>query len=372
MPMVAILGPRQSGKTTLSKLAFPTYAYVNLELPENLRFASEDPQGFLETYPRYAIFDEVQRVPELFSYLQVKTDEDKINGQYILTGSQHFLMLSSITQSLAGRISLFHLYPLSYEELRRAKRTRGDLYSQMWQGGYPRLYEHPIDVTTWLGSYTQSYLERDVSLLHTISNLTTFDNFLRLAAGRSGQLLNLSSLASDVGVSHNTIKSWVTLLEISGLVKLLQPYYVNLNKRLTKTPKLYFLDTGLCCYLLGISSPNQLPSHPLIGSIFETFIISETYKYLANHNQTAQPYFWRDRTGLEADLLLENGNNMNVFEIKSTKTIPSQFLFKLPAVQSYLPKPSTLHFIYAGQHTQKRRQGNIISWHHLTENLMNS
>ena len=363
MPMIGILGPRQSGKTTLARALFPNYTYVNLEQPENMRLAQDDPVKFLEQYSKYAILDEVQRVPHLFSYLQVKTDEDKINGQYILTGSQHFLLLSAITQSLAGRIALFNLYPLSHEELITAKLNHASLYDQIWHGGYPRLYEQKTDPKIWLGSYIQSYLERDVSLLSAIDNLKVFDNFLHLLAGRSGQLLNLSNLAGDVGVSHNTVKSWVHLLEISGLIKLLEPFYLNLNKRLTKTPKIYFLDTGLVCRLLGINSATELATHPLIGAIFETWIISETLKYLSNHQDIAKPYFWRDRTGLEADLLLERGSDIGLFEIKSAHTTPKDYLGKLAHVQSYLPKPSTLNLIYGGNQTISRTGGNILSWY---------
>ena len=369
MPMIGILGPRQSGKTTLARTIFPDYTYVNLEQPENMRLAEDDPIKFLEKYSQYAILAEVQRVPHLFSYLQVKTDEDKIDGQYILTGSQHFLMLSSITQSLAGRIALFNLYPLSHEELITAKLNYSNLYDQIWHGGYPRLYEPKADPKIWLGSYIQSYLERDVSLLSTIDNLKLFDNFLHLLAGRTGQILNLSTLASDIGISHNTIKSWVHLLEISGLIKLLEPYYVNLNKRLTKTPKIYFLDTGLVCRLLGINSPNELSTHPLIGAIFETWIVSETLKYLSNHQDIAKPDFWRDRTGLEADLLLERGSNISLFEIKSAHTPPADYLGKLEHIQTHLPKPSSLNLIYGGKETHSRTGGNLISWHELHTHL---
>jgi len=272
-------------------------------------------------------------------------------------------MLSSITQSLAGRIALFNLYPLSHEELLTAKLDHPKLSVQIWHGGYPRLYEQKTDPTIWLGSYIQSYLERDVGLLQNIDNLKIFDNFLHLLAGRTGQLLNLSSLAGDVGVSHNTIKTWIHLLEISGLIKLLEPYYINLNKRLTKTSKIYFLDTGLVCRLLGINSPNNLPTHPLIGAIFETWIISETLKYLSNHQDIAKPYFWRDRTGLEADLLLEHGLNISLFEIKSAHTPPRNYLGKLTHIQTYLDKPSTLGLIYGGTQTYARTDGHILSWH---------
>ncbi|MBU1085120.1 MAG: ATP-binding protein [Candidatus Beckwithbacteria bacterium] len=361
-PIIGLLGPRQSGKTTLAKSLFPKYAYVNLELPDNLRFATEDPRGFLKRYSKYVIIDEVQRAPELFSYLQVKTDKDKINGQYILTGSQHFLLLDSITQSLAGRISIFNLYPFSYQELKNSHLNQKDLYKQIWLGGYPRIYNQKTNPIEWLNNYIKTYLERDVSLISKIDSLPTFDRFLRLAAGRTGQLLSLSSLASDVGVTHNTIKSWINLLEISGLIKLLQPYFKNLNKRLTKTPKLYFLDTGLACRLLGINSAKELSLHSQLGALFETWIISETYKSLANDNNPTTPYFWRDRTGLEADLLLEFSLKINLYEIKSAQTIHQHPFKKLTLIKNYLQKTSHLNLIYGGDDSQSRSNGEIFSW----------
>ncbi|MBU1256301.1 ATP-binding protein, partial [Patescibacteria group bacterium] len=361
-PIIGLLGPRQSGKTTLAKSMFPKYDYVNLELPDNLRFASEDPRGFLNRYSKYVILDEVQRVPQIFSYLQVKTDQDKINGQYILTSSQHFLMLGSISQSLAGRISIFNLYPFSYQELKRNRLAKKNLHHQIWLGGYPRIYTQKVNPIEWHNNYIKTYLEKDINLISKIDNLSTFDKFLRLAAGRTGQLLNLSTLASDIGVTHNTIKSWIDLLETSGLIKLLQPYFTNINKRLTKTPKLYFLDTGLVCRLLGINSPQELSLHSQIGAIFETFLVSETYKSLANNNSPIVPYFWRDRTGLEADMLLESGTKINLYEIKSAQTIHQNPFTKLKLIKNYLPKPAKLHLLYGGNDSQNRTNGQILSW----------
>lgn len=368
-PILGVLGPRQSGKTTIVKSIFPNYQYVNLELPQARRFAQEDPQKFLGRYSRYTIIDEAQRVPELFSYLQVKTDEDKIKGQYILTGSQHFLMLSSITQSLAGRIALFNLFPLSYEELFKNNYKKLLINDLIFQGGYPQLYAEKLDNNLWFNSYLQTYLERDVSQLSQIDNLPLFEKFLRLSAGRTGQLLNLSSLSADVGISHNTVKAWINLLQISGLVTLLQPYYANLNKRLIKTPKLYFTDTGLTCYLLGINRQNQLDTHPLYGQLFETYIINECLKFFANHQTHSQMYFFRNRRGLEADILLDQGLKIFLGEIKSAHTIPLYPFNNLFKIKALLPKPAALNLIYGGQETQTRTLGYILSWKDLTKKI---
>lgn len=369
MPMVGILGPRQSGKTTLTQALFPDYKYVNLELPENRRFAEDDPQGFFSQYSSHVILDEIQRVPLLFSYLQVKTDADKIKGQYILTGSQHFLMLGGISQTLAGRIALFNLYPFSHEELKTVKKQPHNAPEQIWKGGYPRLYDQKTDIPLWFGSYIQTYLERDINLISHIENLRTFENFLHLAAGRSGQLLNLSSLANDIGVSHNTIKSWLNLLETSGIIFLLKPFYTNINKRLIKTPKLYFVDTGLLCHLLGIHSFAQLPTHPLYGQIFETFVVSEYLKNIANHQLFTKIYFWRNREGLEADLVIEGAKKLTLFEIKSSQTIPIIPFGHLPNIRNLIKKEGDNILIYGGDGKQKRTNGIVLPWTQMFQKL---
>lgn len=361
-PIIGIIGPRQSGKTTIAQSIFPKYKYINLEIPENRRFAEDDPQGFLAQYSKHVIIDEIQRVPSLFSYLQVKTDQDKIMGQYILTGSQHFLMLGSISQTLAGRIALFNLYTFSYKELKSANKQCKTVNEQIWKGGYPRLYDQKLEVNQWFSNYVQTYLERDISLISHISNLRSFENFLHLAAGRSGQLLSLSSLASDVGVSHNTIKSWIELLDISGIIFLLKPYHSNINKRIIKTPKLYFADTGLLCYLLGITSPNQLPTHPLYGSIFESYIVSENLKNNINGQTFSKIYFWRNREGLEADLLIENGQNFDLIEIKSSQTIPVEVFDNILKIRPLIKKTGKNILIYRGKERQNRSDGFIIPW----------
>ncbi len=358
-PIIGVVGPRQSGKTTLAREIFPDYKYINLEDITSRRHALEDPNGFLSLYDKYVILDEVQRVPELFSALMVKTDIDKIPGQYILTGSQHFLMLDSITQSLAGRIILFNLLPLSLAELRPLDSS---VHEYICRGGYPRVYDHNVNIQQWLDGYIRTYLDRDVSLLTQISSLGTFEKFIHILAGRTGQILNLSSLGSDVGISHNTAKEWVNLMVTSGIIHLLPPYYANISKRLIKSPKLYFLDTGLVCRLLGIESSAQLPTHPLYGAIFETLIISEMLKKCYNSGNNSNLYFWRDSRGLEADVYVDNALDGSLYEIKSSQTVPPQTFINLQKIQATFSKPVHLNLVYGGLVSQPRLIGNIQSW----------
>lgn len=368
-PVIGIIGPRQSGKTTLAKQLFPKYDYVNLEQLDTRRFAQEDPRGFLSRYNNQVILDEVQRAPDLFSYLQVHVDNRNKNGQFILTGSQHFLMMESITQTLAGRIGLFNLYPFSYEELKKEGIQEPDIQAQILKGGYPRLYDQKVPLSLWFSSYIQTYLDRDVSLLSQIENLSAFEKFVHLVAGRTGQLLNLSSLGGEVGVTHNTIKSWISLLQTSGIIFLLQPYYANISKRLNKTPKLYFIDSGLACHLLKINTKNQLLTHPLYGSLFETFVVSEFMKFGANRGKSQNMYFWRDQQGTEADIITIKGNNAGLYEIKSAQTISTDVFTKLERIQKIIPQESRLNLIYGGEEKQSRTKGNVISWKSLFEHL---
>jgi len=369
-PIIGLIGPRQSGKTTLVQSIFPKYTYLNLEQPDIRRHAQADPVAFLNQYSTYVIFDEVQRVPELFSYIQVKVDHDKIMGQYILTGSQHFLMLNNISQSLAGRIALFNLYPLSIEELTSSHQSKIDVYTQIWYGGYPRLYDQEISPVIWLNSYIQTYLDRDISLVSQISNLNTFENFLHIIAGRTGQILNLSSISDETGISHNTVKSWINLLETSGIIYILKPFYTNITKRLVKAPKLYFTDTGLVCRLLNIENPKQLISHPLYGSIFETMVVMEYIK--AFHNRGLQPniFYWRDKSGLEADIYkyIEGGKS-EIYEIKSSQTIPEDVFGKLKSIQTSISEKSTINLIYGGENSYLRTEGNIVNWKSLAKHI---
>lgn len=358
-PIIGVVGPRQSGKTTLTKTVFPKYRYVNLEDIAHRRHAHDDPRGFLSLYDKYVILDEVQRVPELFSALMVKTDIDKIPGQYILTGSQHFLMLDSITQSLAGRIILFNLLPLSLEELQPLN-SRAVEY--IWRGGYPRVYDSLTNTTDWLDGYIRTYLDRDVSLLTKVTSLETFEKFIHILAGRTGQLLNLSSLGSDVGISHNTAKEWINLMLTSGIIHLLPPYYANISKRLIKSPKIYFLDTGLACRLLGIQSSEQLPTHPLYGALFETLVVSEMLKHCYNRGENSNLYFWRDSRGLEADIYVEKTMGGELYEVKSAQTLPGSPFTNLNKIKATYSKPISTNLIYGGEETYPYQSSKVISW----------
>lgn len=365
-PIVGVIGPRQSGKTTLVQSVFPDYQYVNLEAPDLRRFAQEDPRGFMATYPKRVILDEVQRVPELLSYLQVHVDSIKENGQFILTGSQHFLLMESISQSLAGRISLHTLLPLSLEELG----NKMDPKTIVLRGGYPKIYDADISFSQWYGNYIQTYLDRDIRTLSQVEDLTTFEKFVRLCAGRSGQLLNLSSLAMDTGISHNTAKSWISLLKTSFIVYVLEPFHKNFNKRLVKSPKMYFVDTGLACKLLDIETEGQLMTHPLYGALFETMVVGEYFKYCYNRAISTNAYFWRDKSGREVDLVIEKADKILPIEIKSGATVNEDYFTNINFFLN-LSEQSQGIVIYGGNQNQKRRN---IQVHSVTgmENLFGS
>ena len=334
-PIVAVTGPRQSGKTTLCRSLFPDYTYVNLEKPDTRQFAIEDPNGFLAQFKKPVILDEVQRVPELFSYIMVLADERNEMGRFILTGSQNFHLQEAISQSLSGRCALMKLLPLSHRELAGLPSrdifgiedwdipdaSEENPFEHIFRGSYPPIYDRKINPTNWLSQYTQSYLERDIRSLVNVSDLETFERFLRLAAGRTGQILNMDSLAVDCGVSPVTVKRWLSLLQASYIVFLLRPHQKNYNKRLIKSPKLYFYDTGLVCYLMNIRDAESLTLHSQRGAIFETYIISELVKTCMNAGIEPPLYFWRDSQGHEIDLMVENGEDLFPVEIKSGQTI---------------------------------------------------
>src|SRR3989344_5658808 len=296
LPLVVVTGPRQSGKTTLIKKIFPKLKYVSLEDPNSRVFALKDPRRFLETYEPPAIIDEAQRVPEIFSYLQTVTDNNNRSGQYLISGSQNLLLMEKISQSLAGRVGLLTLLPLSLTEIEK-EISKSRLNSVLLRGFYPRVLAKKIHPNDWYPNYIQTYLERDVRQLKNISDLNLFHRFLSLCAGRTGQILNLSSLAADCGVTHNTIQSWLSVLEAGYIIFKLPPYYRNLNKRLVKSPKLYFYDTGLVCSLLGIETVEQLVNYPLRGAIFETMVISELVKAETNQGRRPGANFLSDKSG---------------------------------------------------------------------------
>ncbi len=325
-PILAITGPRQAGKTTLAQTTFPDKRYLSLEDPDQRAFAEEDPRAFLARLPQGAILDEAQRCPALFSYLQTRVDAEKKMGQFVLTGSQQFGLLSNITQSLAGRVGMVQLLPFSLQEMQRGELAIHDLDDLMLRGMYPPVHDRQLAPEQWFANYLVTYVERDVRQLIEVQNLSLFQRFIKLCAARCGQLLNLSSLASDCGVSHKTVRAWISVLEASYVVFLLQPHHQNFGKRLVKTPKLYFVDTGLAAFLLGIRDPQHLSIHSARGALFENFVISELLKRRYNQGLPSNLFFWRNNAGDEIDLVIEQGEQLIPVEIKSGQTFTSDFL----------------------------------------------
>jgi len=359
---VAIMGPRQSGKTTLSRACFPNKPYVSLENPENRRFALEDPKGFLAYYERGAIFDEIQRAPELLSWLQQVLDETSQKGKYILTGSNNFLLLENITQSLAGRVAYVDLLPFSQVELTQIPHAVANLEQLMFKGGYPPIQAEGISPQDWFPAYIRTYVERDVRQIKNIENLLAFERFLSLCAGRVGSLLNYTSLATAVGVDQKTIQSWLGILQASYIIHLLPPYFNNFNKRVVKSPKLYFYDTGLACHLLRIDQPEILIQHPFRGQLFENFIIGELLKNRFNKGVRPRLYFWRDHAGHEIDVILDEGATPQPIEIKSGRTIISDYFKGLRYWAQMTNKTGGMVY-YAGDEGQTRSEGTKIrSW----------
>jgi predicted AAA+ superfamily ATPase len=363
-PILALTGPRQSGKTTLLKQLFPDYRYVSLENPDSRDFALKDPNGFLAEYNDQMIFDEVQQAPAIFSYLQTLVDSrpDRMGG-FILSGSQNFHLMERITQSLAGRVALFKLFPLDIQELEDANLLAEDPFDQLIHGFYPALYDRKISPGVFYSNYVQTYVNRDVTELMTVKDLRQFQNFLSLCAARAGQLLNLSALANETGISQPTAKSWLSALESSYITFQLYPFHKNFSKRVVKTPKLYFYDTGLLAYLLKIKSRETLLTHPVKGALFENMIVAEFHKQMHHGYRDERPWFWRDNHGDEVDLLLDQGLSLDIFEIKASETILTKNFDGLSKFEGISDLPiSKKGLVYAGDLNQKRSHGQVISW----------
>ena len=365
-PVIALLGPRQSGKTTLVKTIFENHLYLSFEHESTRSLAEQDPERFLEVNEnKYGIIiDEFQHVPKLLSYIQLEVDLKKRPAYFILTGSQNFLMNQAITQSLAGRVGILTLLPLSIYELQENKLLSDKVDDVLYAGSYPRLYDQNIKPTSFYPSYVQTYIERDVRQLINVENLKTFQRFIQLCAGRIGQLLNIDALGSEVGISFHTARSWLSILEASYIIFLLEPHFKNFNKRITKSPKLYFYDTGLACSLLRITSPTMLALHPLRGSLFENLIIADLHKQYYNIGMRPSVYFWRDQNGrYEVDCIIDEGIKLIPVEIKSSLTISTNFFNGLTYWNELAnTNPEDGFVVYTGRLTQARRQGTIISW----------
>lgn len=377
-PVVTVTGPRQSGKTVLTRHVFSEHSYVSLEDPEQRFFAADDPRGFLSQFRESVVIDEAQRVPDLFSYIQGIVDAENCPGRFILTGSQHFLLLDKISQTLAGRCAVLHLMPFSLDELigrlpmpveklgadlpTDRPKPGMDLWEMLHTGFYPRIHDQGIPAQDWLKNYCMTYIDRDVRDILKVGDLETFERFLSLCAGRSGALLNLSALAADCGITHTTARRWISVLETSFIVMLLRPHHQNFNKRLVKSPKLYFLDTGLLCYLLRARQPQDVLLHSARGAIFESFVVAELYKRLLNQGMTPDLYFWRDFTGHEVDVLYDHSPLPIAIEIKSGQTIARDFFAGLNYWRKLNSQSPPAALIYGGDRSFRQHDTSVYPW----------
>jgi predicted AAA+ superfamily ATPase len=361
-PILAITGPRQSGKSTLAKSLFAEKPYCSLEDLDHRQFAINDPRGFLAQFPMGAILDEVQHCPELFSYLQSVVDSQKKQGLFILTGSQQFGLLAKITQSLAGRVGFIQLLPFTLSELQAAHCAPASVEQLLFSGLYPPVYDRKIPPVRWYSDYIMTYIERDVRQLINVKDLRTFHRFLQMCAARSGQILNLSSLANDCSITHNTAKAWISVLEASYILFLVSPHHQNFNKRLIKAPKLYFYDTGLACTLIGIQNSEQLLTHPCRGALFETWAVSELLKKRFNQGLLSNLYFWRDHHGHEVDIILEQGSQLISVEVKAGQTITSDYFSGLHYWQTLSKKNDKAWLVYGGTQRQQRHHIAVVGW----------
>ena len=367
-PSITLTGPRQSGKTTLCRDLFPQHQYETLESPDVRESATEDPRAFLARFPKGAVLDEIQRVPDLLSYLQGIIDADPVPGRWILTSSQDLSLLGSVSQSLAGRTAVFNLLPLTSGETIRFPHHTETLDEALFTGSYPGIFNENQPVSDWLGSYVATYIERDVRTVSNVGDLATFQRFVALCAGRTAQLLNHSSIAGDCGISQPTAKAWLSILESSFIAFRLPVLHTNLRKRLVKMPKLHFYDTGLVCWLLGIRTPEQLRTHPLRGAIFETWVVSEIVKRRANKGEPYGISFYRDRNGAEVDLVVETPNRTTIFEAKSSETPSSSLVDGSKRVQKHLAQSTrqcSVVVVHGGDQTQRRGTDSLIPWREL-------
>jgi predicted AAA+ superfamily ATPase len=363
-PVVTVIGPRQSGKTTLVRHEFPEKPYVNLESPDTRELALTDPRGFLEKFPHGAILDEIQRAPLLLSYIQTLVDTSQEKGLFILTGSHQLELHQAITQSLAGRTALLRLLPMSLEELHQAGFSL-TLDEALLMGGFPRIFQDKLEPTKAYRNYLETYLERDLRQLIHVKDLMQFQRFITLCAGRIGQLINLESIANDIGVSSPTLKQWLSILEASFIVIRLQPYFENFGKRVTKTPKLFFTDVGLATYLLGIEKLSQLERDPLRGNLFENLVLLELIKSRYNSGLDPHLYFYRDVNGKEIDFIFQRGHNLVPIEVKSSKTFNKDFLKNFKFFQELVGKRCDQGFlIYGGDQEQKIGEVTLLNYNH--------
>jgi len=371
-PVITVTGPRQSGKTTLCRSTFPDKPYVSLEPLDEREFARSDPRGFLAQHAGGAIIDEIQHVPELLSFLQAEVDARPEHGRFVVTGSQHFGLSAAIAQSLAGRTGVLELLPLGLDEVRRFPKPPVGLFDTLWQGGFPRIFDQGIPAGRWLADYVTTYVQRDVRQVLNVSDLQAFTAFLRLCAGRTAQLLNLSALAADAGISHNTAKAWLSVLETSFLVFRLPAWHRNLTTQMVKSPKLHFVDSGLVCHLLGIREPGQLVHHPLRGAIFETWVASEVYKARAHRGQAPALFHLRQQRGIEVDLLLDSPTRLVLVEAKSGATVAADAFKPLAAAAARLDpriegRPIERALVYGGETGQRRSDATVVPWQAVAE-----
>jgi predicted AAA+ superfamily ATPase len=368
MPVICVTGPRQSGKTTLVRNLFPNYRYYNLEFPQHREFAEKDAVSLLSEWDSGIIIDEIQRVPEILSSIQFFADQNQIPGKLIITGSQNLLLMQSVSQTLAGRVALFNLLPFSVQELTGTEFEEANFENYFLKSFYPRIYDQQLNPEIWLQDYINTYIERDVRQITAVKDLSLFSNFLKLCAGHTGQIINLSTFSNNLGLDQKTIKSWLSILETSYIVFLQPAYFKNFSKRIIKTPKLFFYDTGLACNILGIRTKIDFESHYLRGGLFESFVISEFWKIIFNRKLNSRIYYFRDSNGNEVDTVIEHAGFLKAVEIKSGKTIIPDFLKGL----SYLDKISDSekigkYVVYGGEENQNRSFAKILSWRNMAQ-----